>query len=77
MVYPVQGPIAWHLDFGALVFARSGPQMNLLAGTGVEIQLVPHLSLTGDWRVTFPKNPDLGKILVGSQLMFGLLLHTW
>jgi hypothetical protein len=77
LVYPVQGPIAWHLDFGALLFERSGPQVNLLAGTGVEVQVVPHLSLTADWRMTMPKPFNVGTSLLRSQLMFGLLLHTW
>ena len=77
MVYPVQGPIAWHLDFGALLFMRDGAQVNLLGGTGVEVQVVPHFSITADWRVTFPKNPNLGAQLLRSQLTLGLMLHTW
>jgi hypothetical protein len=77
MVYPIQGPIAWHLDAGALLFMRTGPQVNLLVGTGVEVQLVPHLSLTADWRMTIPRPFYLGDSLLKSQLMLGLMLHTW
>lgn len=77
MVYPVQGPIAWHLDFGGLLFVREGAQFNLLAGTGVEVEIVPHFSATADWRMTIPKNFSLGEALLSSQLMLGLMLHTW
>jgi len=77
MVYPIQGRVAWHLDFGGLLFMRNGPQLNLLAGTGVEVQVVPHLSLTADWRMTMSKPFYLGDSLLKSQLMLGLLLHTW
>lgn len=101
MVYPVQGPLAWHLDVGGLWFNHYGfsaqdvpRSWDLLFGTGLEFKVLPHLSLTADYRLTFP-NPgamgnapdDHGKYLntgnvVGnsfmrSQLMLGLMLHTW
>jgi len=77
MVYPIQGPIAWHLDFGGLMYLNDGPKFNLLAGTGVEVQVVPHLSITADWRMTMAKPFYLGDSLLKSQLMLGLLLHSW
>jgi len=77
LVYPVQGPIAWHLNFGGLLYHRDGTFFNLLAGTGVEVEIVPHFSVTLDWRMTIPKPFNLGDSLLKSQLMLGLLLHTW
>jgi hypothetical protein len=77
MVYPIQGPIAWHLDFGGLMYLNNGPKFNLLAGTGVEVQVVPHFSITADWRMTIAKPFYLGDSLLKSQLMLGVMLHTW
>ena len=77
MVYPIQGPLAWHLDFGGLIFNRNGAQFNILVGTGVEVELVRHLSLTADWRMTAPRSFNLGQSLLKSQVMVGVLLHTW
>ena len=77
MVYPIQGPIAWHLDFGGLMYLNDGPKFNLLAGTGVEVGIVPHLSITADWRMTMAKPFYLGDSLLKYQLMLGLMLHTW
>lgn len=104
MVYPIQGPLAWHLDAGALWLWKSPGfatqdvprRWDLAVGTGLEAQLVPHLSLTLDWRLTLPNPgvlgraawPDadgrylntgnvVGNSLLRSQIMLGLMLHTW
>lgn len=103
MIYPVQGPIAWHLDLGALWFYHYGLSVqdvprkwDLAVGTGLEVQIVPHLSFTADWRMTVPNPFDMSRLaypdadgrhlnvgnVVGnsflrSQLMIGLMLHTW
>ena len=103
MVYPVQGPIAWHLDLGALWFYHYGLSVqdvprkwDMTVGTGLEVQIIPHLSFTADWRMTMPNPFDMSRLaypdangrhlnvgnVVGnsflrSQLMIGLMLHTW
>ena len=103
MVYPVQGPLAWHLDVGGLWFyrlpfsAQDVPRRwDLLVGTGLEWNFFPHLSLTADWRMTMPNPFDMNRMawpdangrhlntgnVVGnsflrSQVMIGLMVHTW
>lgn len=62
---------------GGLMYLNNGPKFNLLAGTGVEVQVVPHFSITADWRMTFAKPFYLGDSLLKSQLMLGVMLHTW
>lgn len=95
LLYPVQGPLSWHLDLGILTgwrFPLSSAQVerkvDLSLGTGLELNVVPRLSLTADWRWSFPEpgalgNPrvdawhTLGNSLHRSQLLLGLMLHTW
>lgn len=103
MLYPVQGPFAWHLDIGALRMYHLGfstqdvyRKWDLLVGTGIEAQIVPHLSFTADWRMTFLNPVDMahwawpdstgrylnsgnvvGNSFLRSQIMVGLMLHSW
>jgi hypothetical protein len=99
MVYPVQGPVSWHIDAGALWIPKYGfsvqdvsRKWDVLLGTGLEFVLIPHLSFIADLRFTtvnpfdmarLEKNSSLnvgnviGNSFARTQLMFGLLLHTW
>lgn len=103
LIYPIQGPISWHLDVGGHWFyhyafsAQDVPRKwDMLFGTGLEFNVLPHLSIIADWRVTMPNpgtfgrysNPDergvylnpgnvVANSFARSQLMLGLMLHTW
>lgn len=103
MVYPIQGPLAWHLDVGMLWVPHLGfgaqdvpRKWDLTAGTGIEWNFAKNLSLTADWRVSLP-NPvtihkydrvdangryinvgnTIGNSFAGSQLLVGVMYHTW
>lgn len=103
MLYPIQGPVSWHIDAGVLWFshralaAQDVPRnVDFLVGTGLEFIVVPHLSLTADWRMVAPNfvtmtklaTPDasgrhlnvgnvVGNAFLRSQLMLGLMIHSW
>jgi hypothetical protein len=96
LFYPIQTSfISWHLDAGIL-FAHRTPlsvqdvprKLDLTVGTGLEFKVFPIVSLTADWRYSFPTPYIYGKMsglnaanimgnaLYRSQLMLGVMLHT-
>lgn len=103
MLYPVQGPVSWHIDAGVLWFYHNSfsaqdvaRRWDMLVGTGLEFRILPHLSLTADWRMTFPNAFDMtrlaypdadgkylnvgnvvGNSFLRSQLLLGVMVHTW
>lgn len=69
MVYPIQGPIAWHLDAGGMWFYHLpftnqdvSRKWDMLLGTGLEFEVLPHLSVTADWRFTTINPFDLNRM---------------
>lgn len=89
LVYPYQGDtVSWHLNGGVLFGGQNTYSMGSLprkldvtVGTGLEYRLpVRWLSLTADYRLTAPPVPGVvvwGNSALRSQLMFGLMAHTW
>jgi len=95
LIYPIQGLLAWHLDAGVVTLFQTPltsagvvRDLDVAVGTGLELQILPHLSLTADYRYTFPDpmaltRPNvvaanvMGNALLRSQLFLGVMVHTW
>lgn len=98
MVYPVQGPVSVHVDLGAMYIPNRGfgtqdvpRKWDVLVGAGIEVPVLPHISLTADARTTMPNPVDMvalsdqglrhgaviGNSFARTQLMLGVMLHSW
>lgn len=95
LIYPIQGLLAWHLDAGVVTLFQTPltsagvvRDLDVAVGTGLELQILPHLSLTADYRYTFPDpmaltRPNviaknvMGNAFLRSQLFLGVMVHTW
>lgn len=98
LLYPVQTrAINWQVNLGAYWFQRRPyvladvpRRLDLTAGTGLEISILPHLALTADLRTRIPNPVALSMLegqglsvgnavsngLLQTQLMLGLMIHN-
>jgi hypothetical protein len=92
LFYPVQTHVInWHLNGGAYWFdhipyvvARQPRQVDLTLGTGLEVEVLPHLYLTGDLRARIPSPiamaavgdvaNTIGTSLIQTQLLLGVMV---